>query len=137
MGRIGRPPRTHATVRSEQIGVSVTKAEAAAIQRLAADRDVRPAVLIRELALAAITSPDEAPAAAKGAGRAAAAETAKLRAQVVDLGAKLAPVANNLNQITRAMNRAPAAVPDELAGQVLDLTALLKTIRQMIVRRTF
>ena len=115
----------------------MTKVEAAAIQRLAADRDVRPAVLIRELALDAIARLDEDPAQAKGAGRAAAAETATLRAQVLDLGAKLAPIANSLNQVARAMNRAPVPVPDELAGQVRDLTDLLKTVRQMIARRTF
>ena len=45
--RIGRPPRTDATIRSQQIGVSLTKVEAAAIQRLAVQRAVRPAVLIR------------------------------------------------------------------------------------------
>jgi hypothetical protein len=137
MAKIGRPPRTDATSRTQQVGVSMTKVEAAAVKRLADQRDVRPAVLIRELALDAIARLDEDPAEAKPAPRAAAAETATLRAQVLDLGAKLAPIANNMNQLARAMNRAPVAVPDELAGQVRDLTALLKTVRQMIARRTF
>lgn len=135
--KIGRPPRTDATIRNQQIGVSVTKVEAATIKRLADERDVRPAVLIRELALDAIVRLEEDPAAAKDARRTAAVETAKLRADVVDLGARLARVANNVNQIAKAMNRAPVVVPDELAAEVRELVALLKTVRQMIARRTF
>ena len=116
--KIGRPPRTDATIRSRQINVSVTKVEAATLKRLADERDVRPAVLIRELALDAIARLDEEdPAAAKDA--------------------QLTRVANNINQISRAMNRAPVAVPDELAGQVRDLAGLLTTVRQMITKRTF
>ena len=136
--KIGRPPRTDATIRSRQINVSVTKVEAATLKRLADERDVRPAVLIRELALDAIARLDEEdPAAAKDARRTAATETAKLRADVLDLCAQLTRVANNINQISRAMNRAPVAVPDELAGQVRDLAGLLTTVRQMITKRTF
>ena len=129
--KIGRPPRTDATIRNQQIGVSVTKVEAATLKRLADERDVRPAVLIRELALDAIARLDEEdPAAGKDVRRTAAAETAKL-------GAHLARVGSNVNQIARAMNRAPVAVPDELAGQVRDLAGLLTTVRQMIAKRTF
>ena len=135
--KIGRPPRTDATIRNQQIGVSVTKVEAAIIKRLADERDVRPAVLIRELALDAISRLEEDPAAAKDARRTEAAQTAKLRADVLDLSAQLARVANNVNQIARAMNRAPVTVPDELAGQVRELVGLIKTVRQMIARRTF
>ena len=135
--RIGRPPLTDATIRNQQIGVSVTRVEAETIKHLADERDVRPAVLLRELALDAIARRDEDPAAAKDARRTAAAETAKLRADVLDLGAQLSRVASNVNQITRAMNRAPVAVPDELAGQVRDLAGLLTTVRQMIATRTF
>ena len=139
--KIGRPPRTDATIRSLQINVSVTKVEAATIKRLADQRDVRPAVLIRELALEAIARLDEDPAAAKDARRTeAAAETAKLRADVLDLGAQLARVANNVNQIAKALHRAPVAVPDDLAGlagQVRELIGLLKTVRQIIARKTF
>ena len=136
--KIGRPPRTDATIRNQQIGVSVTKVEAATLKRLADERDVRPAVLIRELALDAIARLDEEdPAAGKDVRRTAAAETAKLRADVLDLGAHLARVGSNVNQIARAMNRAPVAVPDELAGQVRDLAGLLTTVRQMIAKRTF
>ena len=135
--KIGRPPRTDATIRSLQINVSVTKVEAATIKRLADQRDVRPAVLIRELALDAIARREEDPAAAKDARRTEAAETAKLRADVLDLGAQLARVGSNVNQIARAMNRAPVAVPDKLAGQVHELIGLIKTVRQMIAKRTF
>ena len=135
--KIGRPPLTDTTIRNQQIGVSVTKVEAETIKRLADERDVRPAVLIRELALDAIARLDENPAAAKDARRTAATETAKLRADVLDLGAQLARVGSNVNQIARAMNRAPVVVPDELAGQVRDLAGLLTTVRQMIAKRTF
>ena len=135
--KTGRPPRTAATLRNSQVNVSLTAPEARTIKRLADERDVRPAVLIREFALAEIARLEEDPAAAKDARRIEAAETAKLRADVVDLGARLARVANNVNQIARAMNRVPVVVPDELDGQVRELVALLKTVRQMIARRTF
>lgn len=137
MAKFGRPPRTDATIRSQQIGVSLTKVEAAAVKRLADQRDVRPAVLIRTLALEAIAQLEADPVAAKDARRTEATETAQLRAEVLNLGAKLAPLANNVNQIARSMNRSPVVVPDELAEQIRELVDLLKTVRGMIAKRTF
>ena len=51
--------------------------------------------------------------------------------------AQLAPLANNINQIARTMNRAPSVVPDGLADDVRQLSDLVKTVRRMIARRTF
>ena len=106
------------------------------MKRLAVERDVRPAVLIRQLALEAIARGDPA-AAAKATSETEPPEAAQLRADVLAWGAQLAPLANNINQIARTMNRAPSVVPDGLADDVRQLSDLVKTVRRMIARRTF
>ena len=140
MGRLGRPPRAESTLRTAQVGVALTAAEAEVLAKLADARQVRPSVAARELVLCGLARLDEQdPAQAEQPTRptaAAVVEAAQLRAEIVELGNQLARVGTNVNQISRNLHRGPAHVPEDLATQLDQVAALVAATRVLIVERT-
>ena len=139
MGRQGRPPRAGSTLRTAQVGVALTAAEADTLGQLADRRQLRPSVLARELVLDGLARLDEDPAQAErptSPPAAAAAAAAKLRADILQLGNQIARVGANINQISRSLNRGPAQVPEDLATRLDQVAVLIAATRALIGETT-
>ena len=134
MGRQGRPPRAGSTLRTEQVGVALTAAEAEVLGQLAGRRQLRPSVVARELVLDGLARLDEQdPAQAEQpTSPPAATEAVQLRADIHRLGNQIARVGTNLNQISRSLNRGPVQAPHDLATR-LDQVAALVTATQALI----
>ena len=139
MGRLGRPPLVDATRRTAQVGVALTAAEADTLGRWARHREVRPAVLARELVLDGIGRLDrQDPAQAEQPTSPSATDetdAARLRIEILQLGTQVARVGININQISRNLHRGPAQVPDDLATRLDHVAALIADTRKLIAVR--
>ena len=138
MGRPGRPPRARSTLRTEQVGVALTAADALAIGKLARRRKVRPSVLARELVLDGLARLDEDPAQAdqpRPPAETAASEAVRLRVEVLRLGTQVARVGANINQIAKSLHRSPAQVPDGLAARLDEVAGLVQSARELIAEK--